>query len=150
MKLILQFLKPHWKLTVLTVLLAVTDVGGSMFIPTLAAHLLNQGTSGVAFEELLTTGLQMGVISLFSSICAILGGYACATLAARIGKDMRVALYEKSLKLSVYDFRQFGTASITTEPFRTSPPSSLRSPASSRWCCRYRWSASSPWRCPSS
>lgn len=114
MKLILQFLKPHWKLTVLTVLLAVIDVGGSLFIPTPAAHLLNQGTSGVAFEELLATGLQMGAISLFSSICAILGGYACATLAARIGKDMRVALYEKSLKLSVYDFRQFGTASITT------------------------------------
>ena len=106
MKLILQFLKPHWKLTVLTVLLAVIDVGGSLFIPTLAAHLLNQGTSGVAFEELLTTGLQMGAVSLFSSICA--------TLAARVGKDMRVALYEKSLKLSVYDFRQFGTASITT------------------------------------
>ena len=114
MKLILQFLKPHWKLTVLTVLLAVIDVGGSLFIPTLAAHLLNQGTSGVAFEELLTTGLQMGAVSLFSSICAILGDYACATLAARVGKDMRVALYEKSLKLSIYDFRQFGTASITT------------------------------------
>ena len=114
MKLILQFLKPHWKLTVLTVLLAVIDVGGSLFIPTPAAHLLNQGTSGVAFEELLTTSLQMGAVSLFSSICAILGGYACATLAARVGKDMRVALYEKSLKLSVYDFRQFGTASITT------------------------------------
>ena len=114
MKLILQFLKPHWKLTVLTVLLAVIDVGGSLFIPTPAAHLLNQGTSGVAFEELLTTGLQMGAVSLFSSICAILGSYACATLAARVGKDMRVALYEKSLKLSVYDFRQFGTASITT------------------------------------
>ncbi len=114
MKLILQFLKPHWKLTVLTVLLTVIDVGGSLFIPTLAAHLLNQGTSGVAFEELLTTGLQMGAVSLFSSICAILGGYACATLAARVGKDMRVALYEKSLKLSIYDFRQFGTASITT------------------------------------
>lgn len=114
MKLILQFLKPHWKLTVLTVLLAVIDVGGSLFIPTPAAHLLNQGTSGVAFEELLTTGLQMGAVSLFSSICAILGGYACATLAARVGKDMRVTLYEKSLKLSIYDFRQFGTASITT------------------------------------
>lgn len=114
MKLILQFLKPHWKLTVLTVLLAVIDVGGSLFIPTPAAHLLNQGTSGVAFEELLTTGLQMGAVSLFSSICAILGGYACATLAARVDKDMRVALYEKSLKLSIYDFRQFGTASITT------------------------------------
>ena len=114
MKLTLQFLKPHWKLTVLTVLLAVIDAGGSLFIPTPAAHLLNQGTSGIAFEELLATGLQMGAVSLFSSICAILGGYACATLAARVGKDMRVALYEKSLKLSIYDFRQFGTASITT------------------------------------
>ena len=98
----------------MTVLLAVIDVGGSLFIPTPAAHLLNQGTSGIAFEELLATGLQMGAVSLFSSICAILGGYACATLAARVGKDMRVALYEKSLKLSIYDFRQFGTASITT------------------------------------
>ena len=47
-------------------------------------------------------------------VCAILGGYACATLSARVGKDLREAVYAKSLKLSVYDFRQFGTASITT------------------------------------
>ena len=35
-------------------------------------------------------------------------------MSARVGKDIRVALYQKSLKLSVYDFRHFGTASITT------------------------------------
>ena len=114
MKLILQFLKPHWKLTVLTVLLAVIDVSGSLFIPTLAAHLLNQGTSGVAFEELLTTGLQMGAVSLFSSICAILAATPAPPLPPASARTCRVALYEKSLKLSVYDFRQFGTASITT------------------------------------
>ncbi|HIX59445.1 MAG TPA: ABC transporter ATP-binding protein/permease [Candidatus Blautia gallistercoris] len=56
----------------------------------------------------------MGVISLISGICAILGGYACAVLSARLGKDMRMAIYEKSLKLSVFDFQQFGTASMTT------------------------------------
>ena len=56
----------------------------------------------------------MAAASVLSGVCAILGGYACATLTARIGKDMRVALYDKSLKLSKYDFRHFGIASITT------------------------------------
>lgn len=114
MKLILQFIRPHWKLCVLTVLLLIIDVAGALFIPTLAAQMLNQGTSGASFEALLGTGVQMAAASLLSGVCAILGGYTCATLSARVGKDMRVALYDKSLKLSVYDFRQFGTASITT------------------------------------
>lgn len=114
MKLILQFIRPYWKLCVVTVLLLIIDVAGALFIPTLAAQMLNQGTSGASFEALLTTGIQMATASVLSGVCAILGGYACATLSARVGKDMRVAIYEKSLKLSIYDFRHFGTASITT------------------------------------
>ena len=114
MKLILQFIRPHWKLCVVTVLLLIIDVAGALFIPTLAAQMLNQGTSGASFQALLTTGIQMATASVLSGVCAILGGYACATLSARVGKDMRVAIYEKSLKLSIYDFRHFGTASITT------------------------------------
>lgn len=114
MKLILQFIKPHWKLCLATILLLIVDVTGALVISTLAAQMLNQGTSGVAFETLLGTGAKMAGASILSSVCAILGGYACAALSARVGKDMRVAIYEKSLKLSIYDFRQFGTASITT------------------------------------
>ncbi len=114
MKLILQFIRPHWKLCVATVILLIVDVAGALFIPTLAAQMLNQGTSGASFDALLATGIQMAVASVLSGVCAILGGYACATLSARVGKDMRIALYEKSLKLSIYDFRHFGTASITT------------------------------------
>lgn len=81
---------------------------------TLAAQMLNLGTSGVAFELLLDTGLRMVLVSVLSGACAILGGYTCASLSAKVGKDMRVAIYKKSLKLSIYDFRHFGTASITT------------------------------------
>ena len=114
MRLILKFLKPHWKLCVITVLLLVIDVAGALYIPTLAAEILNEGTSGSTFDTLLNTGIQMAAASLLSGVCAITGGYTCAMLSARLGKDMRVAIYEKSLKLSMYDFRQFGTASITT------------------------------------
>lgn len=114
MRLVLKFLKPHWKLCGATVLLLIIDVAGALYIPTLAAEILNEGTSGSAFETLLGTGIQMAIASLISGVCAITGGYTCAMLSARLGKDMRVANYEKSLKLSIYDFRHFGTASITT------------------------------------
>ncbi len=114
MKLIMQFLKPHWKLLGLTIILMIVDVTGALVISTFAAEMLNLGTSGAAIEVLLDTGIKMAAASLISSICAILGGYTCAALSAQVGKDMRMALYEKSLKLSIYDFRHFGTASITT------------------------------------
>ena len=114
MKLIARFLKPHLWLCVVTVLLLIVDTAGALFIPTLAAEMLNQGTSGATFDAVLRTGGLMAAASVLSGVSAILGGYACATLTARIGKDMRVALYDKSLKLSKYDFRHFGIASITT------------------------------------
>ena len=34
MKLILRFLRPHWKLTLLTVVLLVVEITGGLFIPT--------------------------------------------------------------------------------------------------------------------
>ena len=114
MKLMMRFLKPHWKLCVVTILLLIVDVAGALVISTFAAEMLNLGTSGAAVEVLFATGAKMAAASLISSICAILGGYACAALSAQVGKDIRMALYRKSLKLSIYDFRHFGTASITT------------------------------------
>ena len=114
MKLISQFLKPHWKLCAITILLLIVDVSGALVISTFAAEMLNLGTSGATLDVLFATGIKMAVASLISSFCAILGGYTCAALSAEVGKDIRMALYEKSLKLSIYDFRHFGTASITT------------------------------------
>ena len=78
MKLILQFIKPHWKMCLATILLLIVDVTGALYISTLAAEMLNLGTSGASFDMLLNTGLQMAVASIVSSACAILGGYACA------------------------------------------------------------------------
>ena len=114
MNLILRFLRPHWKLTLLTVVLLVVEITGGLFIPTLVAEMLNLGTSGATFEAVWHTGVKMAVVSLAAGGCAVLGGYACATLSAQVGKEMRQAIYAKSLALSIYDFRQFGTASITT------------------------------------
>lgn len=114
MKLMLRFLKPHWKLCIATMILLILDVTGGLYIPTLVAEMLNQSISGSSFEVLLNTGIKMAIGSILAGICAVIGSYSCATLAARLGKDIRIALYDKSLKMSIHDFREFGTASITT------------------------------------
>lgn len=114
MKTILRFLKPHIGLCIAATLLTAADMVGMMLIPTFAADMLNGGASGATLEELGLTAIKMSVAALIAVVGAILGGWVCARLSAKVGADIRKALYEKSLDLSVYDFQSFGTASMTT------------------------------------
>ncbi len=114
MKLILQFARRHIAICLVAIILLILDVMGGLLIPTFAAEMLNLGVSGANFDKLVETGIKMIVFSVIFGVCGILGGYAGAVFASKVGKDIRTALYEKTLALSVYDFRQFGTASVTT------------------------------------
>ena len=89
MKLILQFMRRHWLICAVAIIFVILDVMGGLFIPTLAAEMLNLGASGATFEKLLETGIKMVVYSVASGVCGILGGYTCAVLASKIGKDIR-------------------------------------------------------------
>lgn len=115
MKLILKFMKPYRKLFIITVLLIILDIVGALYIPTLIADMMNEGvTAGTSLNDLYMTGFKIIIASIVSGIGAILGGYTTAVLSSKVCKDIRDAVYEKSLKLSIFDFKQFGTASITT------------------------------------
>lgn len=115
MKVILRFLRPHRGLCFLTIALAFIDVLGALIIPTYAAEMLNIGTAvGTDFSMLLSTCIKMVIAAAVSGVAMIIGSYVCADLTSKVGADMRKALYEKSMTLSVADFRNFGTASVTT------------------------------------
>lgn len=115
MKVILRFLKPHRKLCLATLFLAFIDVIGALVIPTYAAQMLNLGASqAVGAEALFATCIKMLVAAVISGMAMIMSSYLCADLTSKVAADMRKALYEKTLTLSVSDFRSFGTASVTT------------------------------------
>lgn len=115
MKLILRFLKPHWKLCFFTILFVIVDVVGALIIPTFAANMLNQGTTlGSDFSALIQTCIKMLIAALIAGIATILCAYICSDLTSKVGEDIRRALYKKPLSLSGSDFRTFGTASVTT------------------------------------
>ena len=114
MKLILRFLKPHRGLCAFTIFLLLVDVVGALVVPTFAAELMNAADSGVQLSDLVRTAVYMGVASLISVAAAVGSVFTCSALTARVGADIRNALYEKSMQLAVSDFRTFGTASMTT------------------------------------
>ena len=91
MKLILRFLKPHWKLFLLTVFLLIVDVAGALIIPTLASEMLQEGEMGVEMQVLINTASVMATTAVISGAGGIFSGYACAELVSRIAKDIRDA-----------------------------------------------------------
>ena len=114
MRYFLQFLKPYRMTCVLIFFTVLLDVAGALLVPTVTAKMLNLAAAGAGLMPILHEGLIMLAISLMAGFGALWGSFLCARLSARLGRDMRVAVYEKSLSFSAADFERFGTASMVT------------------------------------
>ena len=93
MKTILRFMKPYKCLCFFTLLVMVLDVAGGLLIPTITADMINVGVGGGDMQYLIRRGIHMLAITLITSLGALAGSYLSADLSAKIGRDMRNALY---------------------------------------------------------
>lgn len=114
MKTILRFLRPYKALSFFTILVMLLDVAGALFIPTLLGDIINNGVENRDMTYVLERSGLMLLVALASGAGTLLGSFLCARLSAKMGRDMRNALYNKSLSFSAYDFEQFGTGSMIT------------------------------------
>lgn len=114
MKILIPFLKPYRAQCAVIMLIVLADVGGSLLVPTITAQMINMAVSGDAIDEIVRRGVIMLAIALISGCLTLLGSWLCARLSANLGRDMRAALYDKSLQFSASDFEVFGTASMIT------------------------------------
>ena len=114
MKTVLRFMKPYKGLCFFTLLVTILDVAGGLLIPRLTADMVNLGVAGGDLSYMLEKGGQMILIAFLAGAGALAGSYLCADLSAKIGRDMRNAVYDKSLEFSGEDFQRFGTGSMIT------------------------------------
>ena len=114
MKLILQFLKPYRRLCLFNILAMLLDVAGGLLVPRLTADMINIGVESGSLDYMIGKGIAMLAVTVLSGAGALIGSWLCADLSAKIGQDMRNAVYEKSLTFSEHDFEQFGTGSMIT------------------------------------
>ena len=83
-------------------------------MPTITANMINLAVSQADLSDILVQGIWMLGIALLSGGLTLLGSWLCARLSADFGRDLRVALYDKTLSFSTTDFETFGTASMIT------------------------------------
>ena len=114
MKTVLRFMKPYKGLCFFTLLVTILDVAGGLLIPRLTADMVNLGVAGGDLSYMLEKGGQMILIAFLAGAGALAGSYLCSDLSAKIGRDMRNAVYDKSLEFSGEDFQKFGTGSMIT------------------------------------
>lgn len=114
MKLLLRYMKPYRGLAIITVLVLMVDIAGTLLVPTLLANMVNIGVATKNFNYILQNGLAMLGATALASGGALLGSYLSAKLAANVGRDIRNAVYDSSLAFSGSDFERFGTGSMIT------------------------------------
>lgn len=114
MKSILPFLKPYRGKCFFLLLVTLADVAGSLLIPTITAEMINLAVLDGQMAQLVKEGLLMLGIAIASGALTLVGSHLCARLSADLGRDLREAVYRKSLSFSAADFETFGTASMIT------------------------------------
>ncbi|OUN87940.1 ABC transporter ATP-binding protein [[Collinsella] massiliensis] len=114
MRMLLHFLKPY-KLQTFAVLAALAvNLLGVLLVPTILANMINIGVSSRDFDYIVHQALFMLTAAVLSGAGAFVSNYFCADLATKVGRDIRNAVYEASLKFSGGDFERFGTGSMIT------------------------------------
>lgn len=114
MRTIFHFLKPYKALFAFTLFFTIADVVGALIIPTLTADMINTGVGSRDLPYILRIGTVMVAVTILAGLSALAGSYLCARLSAKLGRDIRNALYQKSLAFSVDDFEEYGTSSMVT------------------------------------
>lgn len=114
MRLLIRFLKPYKALVAVTLLVLLIDNTGTLLVPTMLANMVNTGIATGSMDHILSGGVFMLGACMLASGGALTGAYLSAKLASRVGRDIRNAIYDKSLEFSGSDFERFGTGSMIT------------------------------------
>ena len=114
MKLILQHLKPHKKLVVLTILLVAVSSVSDLILPSLNATIINDGVMKSNFNVIFLYGGLMVLMSILMGGCSLLSSYCSAKLGASFGRDLRHTIFSKVQTFSQADVDEFGAATLIT------------------------------------
>ncbi len=114
MKVLARFLKPYKVLVAVTLAVMLIDCTGTLLVPTMLANMVNEGISAGNMDKILQNGVFMFAATAMASGGAVLGCYLASRLASLVSRDLRCAIYDKSLELAASDFEEFGTGSMIT------------------------------------
>lgn len=114
MKYLKLFLKERKGKVVITIIMLLGQVIGTLLIPFLIGEIVDNGILKGDINGILHIGVQMILVLLITTTVAVLGSYYSADLAAVLGYEMRDKIFRKSQELSIHEFDTIGVSSMIT------------------------------------
>ncbi len=114
LRLLLSLIAPYKGLVLATVACLVCDMTGMLYIPTQLSAMINVAVTSHDMNQLLAHGAAMLVAALVGSGGYISSTFLASRLCAKVGRDLRLRVYESSLSYAASDFNRFGTGSMIT------------------------------------
>ncbi|WP_328555693.1 ABC transporter ATP-binding protein [Streptomyces sp. NBC_00358] len=113
-RLLRTHLSPYKKPIALLVLLQFLQTCATLYLPTLNAHIIDNGVVKGDTGYILTFGALMIGISLTQVVCNIGAVYFGARTASAVGRDIRGAVFDRVQSFSAREMGHFGAPSLIT------------------------------------
>ncbi|MFL4903959.1 ABC transporter ATP-binding protein [Streptomyces sp. MMS24-I2-30] len=113
-RLLRTYLRPYKKPIVLLVLLQLLQTCATLYLPTLNAHIIDNGVVKGDTGYILSFGALMIGISLAQVVCNMGAVYYGARTASALGRDVRAGIFDKVQSFSAREVGHFGAPSLIT------------------------------------
>ncbi|MFH0175892.1 ABC transporter ATP-binding protein [Streptomyces cacaoi] len=113
-RLLRTYLRPYKKPIALLVALQFLQTCATLYLPTLNAHIIDNGVVEGDTGYILSFGGVMIGISLAQVVCNIGAVYYGARTASALGRDVRAAVFDRVQSFSARELGQFGAPSLIT------------------------------------
>ncbi|MEU0964852.1 ABC transporter ATP-binding protein [Streptomyces sp. NPDC005917] len=113
-RLLRTYLRPYRKPISLLVLLQLLQTCATLYLPTLNAHIIDNGVVKGDTDYILSFGALMVGISLAQVVCNIGAVYYGAKTASALGRDVRAAVFDRVQSFSAREVSHFGAPSLIT------------------------------------
>ena len=114
MRIVLSYYKRFIPFIFLIAVLLFGQAMCELALPAYMSDIIDNGIVKGDLEHIKSIGIIMIVIAAGSMVCSIAGSFFAAWSAARIGRNIRSALFRKVSAFSTAEMRRFSTASLIT------------------------------------
>ncbi|AQP45592.1 ABC transporter ATP-binding protein [Tessaracoccus flavus] len=113
-RLINRYIRPYWGLLSIVIVLQTIATIMSLYLPTLNARIIDEGVVVGDTGFIWGTGGIMLILSAVQGAAQIGAVWAGANAAMQFGRDVRGAIFERTLSFSAREMNKFGAPSLIT------------------------------------
>ncbi len=114
MKKVLVFMKPYWWIALLAPLAMIGEVLVDLWQPKLMSTIVDEGVLQGNMDVILRTGITMLVMVIFGGLFGIGSAAFSGVASQNFANDLRKAVFQKTMSLSLQQTDRFTTGSLVT------------------------------------